>query len=122
MGAVETLIVHENLDILRYELRNSDLKTVVVHATKDQAEDRSILIEKETGVEMEIFSSEPFIDWIAERYKDYGTTLEFVTDKSPEGAQFVKGFGGIGGILRYKVDLQQIGEYDEYEYTTDEDL
>ena len=26
-----------------------------------------------------------------------GTKLEFITNKSQEGAQFVKGFGGIGG-------------------------
>ncbi|CAF4517178.1 unnamed protein product, partial [Rotaria magnacalcarata] len=37
-----------------------------------------------------------------------GTTLEIVTDKSQEGSQFVRGFGGVGGILRYKVDLQNL--------------
>lgn len=26
-----------------------------------------------------------------------GATLEIITDKSQEGAQFVRGFGGIGG-------------------------
>ena len=29
----------------------------------------------------------------------------FVTDKSPEGNQFVKGFGGIAGFLRYKHEI-----------------
>ena len=33
----------------------------------------------------------------APNYKNYGCTLEIVTDRSQEGAQFVKGFGGIGG-------------------------
>lgn len=28
-----------------------------------------------------------------------GATLEIITDKSQEGAQFVKGFGGIGGKI-----------------------
>ena len=27
-----------------------------------------------------------------------GATLEIITDRSQEGAQFVKGFGGIGGM------------------------
>jgi len=27
-----------------------------------------------------------------------GATLEIITDKSQEGAQFCKGFGGIGGM------------------------
>ena len=28
-----------------------------------------------------------------------GATLEIITDRSQEGAQFCKGFGGIGGML-----------------------
>ncbi len=28
-----------------------------------------------------------------------GATLEIITDRSQEGSQFVKGFGGIGGKL-----------------------
>ena len=44
----------------------------------------------------------PLLEWFANNYKKFGATLEIVTDKSQEGAQFVKGFGGIGGILRYR--------------------
>ena len=32
-------------------------------------------------------------------YKNYGCSLEIVTDRSQEGAQFVKGFGGVGGKI-----------------------
>lgn len=85
-GAVETLIVWENIELEHDET--------------------------------------PFIDWIAESYKDYGCKLVFVSDKSDEGAQFVTGFGGLGGILRYKVDM---GEFDEeegelYSFSDDEDI
>ena len=45
------------------------------------------------------------VEWFAENYKSFGTTLEFITNRSQEGTQFVKGFGGIGGILRYKVEF-----------------
>lgn len=38
-------------------------------------------------------------------FKNFGTQLQFVSDKSQEGTQFVKGFGGIGAILRYQVDF-----------------
>jgi peptide chain release factor subunit 1 len=47
-----------------------------------------------------------------------GATLEFVTNRSQEGSQFVKGFGGIGGILRYKLDFDAIG-YDSDEFFSD---
>ena len=40
-----------------------------------------------------------YINFIVFIYYFVGSTLEIVTDKSQEGAQFVKGFGGIGGWL-----------------------
>ena len=39
------------------------------------------------------------LEWLSEHYKEFGTTLEIITDKSQEGSQFVKGFGGLGGAL-----------------------
>lgn len=40
-----------------------------------------------------------------------GATLEIITDKSQEGAQFVRGFGGIGGektLIYIKLTYQQV--------------
>lgn len=62
---------------------------------------------------MEVIEQISFLEWIAEKYVDFGTTLEFVSDRSSEGNQFVKGFGGIGGLLRYKVNFEQLAEVDE---------
>lgn len=45
------------------------------------------------------------IEWLADQYVKYGTTLHIITDKSPEGSQFINGFGGIGGILRYPYEF-----------------
>ena len=42
--------------------------------------------------------------------------LEIVTHKSQEGSHFVKGFGGTGGILWYRVDFQGM----EYQGRDDE--
>lgn len=71
-------------------------------------------------------ASEPqsLLEWFAEKYKEFGANLEFVTNRSQEGAQFVKGFGGIGGLLRYKVDFQNltsIDEDDDDEFYSDDD-
>jgi len=44
-------------------------------------------------------------DYFAENYKKFGCTLEFVTDRSQEGSQFCRGFGGIGGLLRWKLEF-----------------
>ncbi|KAE9398357.1 peptide chain release factor eRF/aRF subunit 1 [Gymnopus androsaceus JB14] len=127
LGAVETLVVWENLDITRYILRNAAGEEIVIYANKEQEKDREKFMDKSTGLEMEQ-ADEPqsLLEWFAEKYKEFGANLEFVTNRSQEGAQFVKGFGGIGGLLRYKVDftnLTSIDEEDEDEfYSDDEDI
>jgi peptide chain release factor subunit 1 len=126
MGAVETLIVWENFDVMRYVLRNTQTQeTKVICLRADQEKDKSHFQDKETGVELEHAEEMPLLEWYANNYKNFGkfffrkrtffmrvsiqgATLEIVTDKSQEGSQFVRGFGGVGGILRYKVDLQNL--------------
>ncbi|GMF07808.1 unnamed protein product [Ambrosiozyma monospora] len=76
------------------------------------------LIDK-SGQELEVVDEMPFLEWLAEHYKDYGATVEFVTDRSSEGAQFVKGFGGIGALLRYKVNFEQLASDSEDEFYSD---
>lgn len=51
----------------------------------------------QSGVEMELVENQPLLEWLANNYKNFGATLEIITDKSQEGSQFVRGFGGIGG-------------------------
>lgn len=109
MGAVETLIVWENLDINRYVLKNHSLEEdIVLQLTPEQEKDKTHFVDKVTGVELELVDKCPLLEWLANEYKTFGTTLEIVTDRSQEGSQFCKGFGGIGGILRYRVDFQSM--------------
>ena len=49
-------------------------------------------------------------EWIANNYQSFGANLEFVTTRSQEGSQFCRGFGGIGGVLRWQVDFSQLDE------------
>ncbi|KAJ5643062.1 Peptide chain release factor eRF1/aRF1 [Penicillium longicatenatum] len=121
LGAAETLIVFENLDVTRYQLKTSTGEEVIVNATKAQeVNNRELFQDKETGAEMEVIESTTFIEWLAESYKDFGATLEFVSDRSGEGNQFVKGFGGIGALLRYKVNFEQLADYSDDDEFYDE--
>ena len=107
MGAVETLICWENLDIQRYVLKNhSTGEEKILHLSTEQEKDMTHFTDKETGVELELEENMPMLEWLANNYKNFGATLEIITDRSQEGSQFVRGFGGIGGMLRYKVDFQ----------------
>eukprot|EP01099_Mayorella_cantabrigiensis_P004070 TRINITY_DN305_c0_g1_i1.p1 TRINITY_DN305_c0_g1~~TRINITY_DN305_c0_g1_i1.p1 ORF type:complete len:451 (-),score=126.09 TRINITY_DN305_c0_g1_i1:274-1575(-) len=106
IGAIETLIVWENLEVMRYLLKNpvtGDEK--VIHLLKDQEKDPKHFNDEATSTELEIVESLSLLEWLANNYKKFGAKLEFVTNKSQEGSQFCKGFGGIGGILRYKLDI-----------------
>jgi peptide chain release factor subunit 1 len=113
LGACEILIVYENLDITRWVLKTASGSEVVLHTSKAQEADREMFMDKETGQEMEVIDQGSFLEWLAEKYKDFGATLEFVSDRSSEGNQFVKGFGGIGAILRYKVNFEQLADLDD---------
>jgi len=113
-GAVEILICWENLDIVRYDLKNHQSgEGTILHLTPEQEKDKTNFTDKSTGVELELVDSMPLLEWLANNYKNFGATLEIITDRSQEGSQYVRGFGGIGGILRYKVDLQQLADLEE---------
>merc|ERR1739838_1044469 len=123
MGAVETLICWENLDTQRITLKNHNCEEdKVLHLNQDQEKDRTNFLDKETNVEMEVLDKMSLIEWLANNYKNFGATLEIITDRSQEGSQFVRGFGGIGGMLRYKVDFQamQYDDFDDEEFDLDD--
>ena len=121
-GAVDMLIVFENLDVQRLTLRNDEGKEIVVHATPKQEEaNTELLTDPDPGADLEVVERQQLLEWLAAKYTDFGAQLEFISDKSQEGNQFVKGFGGIGGTLRYKLDLAQLAEDDDEYYDDDED-
>jgi len=118
-GAVEILVVWENLEINRYVLKNngtSEEKTLIL--TKTEEKDQSHFVEN--GVELEVIEKIPLLEWFANNYKKFGAQLEFITNKSQEGSQFCKGFGGIGGLLRYRVDFGATEEIPEDEDSLEE--
>ncbi|EEA08003.1 eukaryotic peptide chain release factor subunit 1, putative [Cryptosporidium muris RN66] len=119
MGAVELLIVWENLDTKRTVVRNpanNEEKIFLTGLTEQY--DESKFKDPETGAEFDIIEVLPLTEWLVNSYQNFGAQLEFVTNKSQEGNQFQRGFGGFGGILRYKVDFQDYAvvdnEFDEF--------
>jgi peptide subunit release factor 1 (eRF1) len=97
MGAVETLIVWENLDVTRHTLRDSQGKEHIIHthAPPPNAQgnksggnsesgiaalseiDRAKFIDSATGLEMEQ-AAEPvnLLEWFSEKYTEFGAELE----------------------------------------------
>ncbi|PIA16237.1 peptide chain release factor eRF/aRF subunit 1 [Coemansia reversa NRRL 1564] len=119
-SAVETLIVWESLDMDRYLFRDADGEEVERFLNPEQAQDRTNFLDTQGG-ELELISKEPMLEWLAEVYKQRGANLEFITENSSEGSQFVKGFGGIGGLLRWQLDVTQLGDANDDDLYYDDD-
>jgi peptide chain release factor subunit 1 len=111
MGAAHTLIVWENLEYTRFLLRNTQTgeeKPMFVQIKAGDGDTASVpdhMKDPVTGIDLEVAEAMPAVEWFAQNYKRFGTKLEFVSNRSQEGSQFCKGFGGIGALLRYQVDF-----------------
>eukprot|EP00455_Lapot_gusevi_P041907 TRINITY_DN490_c0_g1_i9.p1 TRINITY_DN490_c0_g1~~TRINITY_DN490_c0_g1_i9.p1 ORF type:complete len:438 (-),score=136.04 TRINITY_DN490_c0_g1_i9:209-1522(-) len=122
MGAAEKLIVYENLDVARVVLKNpATEQEKVLYLSPDQERDPNLFRDPVAQVELEVVDRMPFLEWLANNYKSFGASLEFVTNRSQEGSQFCRGFGGIGGLLRYKVDFLAL-DTDDVESDNEEDI
>lgn len=95
-GAVNQLMIWEDLPIERCIVSNGTIEKVVYQDVAG-----GMVLEEDFTVK----EREPYVEWLARNYKQFGTTLVLVTDRSPEGSQFCRGFGGIGGLLRYKMNF-----------------
>jgi peptide chain release factor subunit 1 len=126
IGALDLIVCWENLDINRYEIRNPQNDEITIHnLNKDQEKDPKYFKDSKSGIDLDVVKCEPLSEWLCEHYKDYGAKLEFITDKSQEGYQFVNGFGGIGGFLRFKIEMQEISDDkdgDDNGFDADEDF
>lgn len=108
-GAVDTLLVWDQLDADRVVLKNnSNQEETVLYLTSEQQKNDKYFKCERTGVDLEVVSKENLTDYLAENFKQWGCILEFVTNRSQEGSQFCRGFGGIGGMLRWKLDFAEI--------------
>ena len=135
-GAVQTLIIWEGLDVNRLQIKNpstagthplhfSLLITPLTIPPPFSSEEKIAYLspaqeakynfrDAANNVDWEIVEKAALVEWLAENYKRYGTKLEFVTNRSQEGAQFVRGFGGMGGLLRYQMEMAHDADEDDF--------
>jgi len=111
MGAVETIIVWENLDIVRIIIENPNTKENKELFLTPREVEKTEWQKDDKGTTLDIKEQGEFLEWLANQYKNFGAKLEFISDRSQEGAQFVKGFGGIGGFLRYQVNMAELDDF-----------
>ena len=119
IGAIDTIIVFENLKALRFALKSdsSDKKKIIYLDPDEEKNDDDFYDE---GVKMNINEKVNLTEWLIDNYQTKGAQLKFVTRTTPEGSNFVE-LGGIGGILRYDLDLSYMAEdLDKNEFAKDQ--
>jgi len=99
-GAVETLLVWENLPIIRSAMRTTSGEEHKIICSDPKAKSVNSPSSNQE-IQWEVESSELLVDWFAENYSKFGAKLELLQDVTSEGSQFCKGFGGCGALLRY---------------------
>lgn len=100
LGAVDTLLISEGLRKLRLRLKcvNGDWegeKTVADEATLPRCPN--------DGSELTIVEKRDIIEEFSTLAAQSGTKVELISKDSEEGELFLRAFGGIAAILRYRV-------------------
>jgi peptide chain release factor subunit 1 len=116
MSAFQTLIIWEDLNINRYVLKNIKTDEIIIkHLNKEQQGDQSNFQNSTAKSDLEVEDEKSLLEWYADEYQQFGCLLEIFTDNSEEGSDSCRGFGGIGGILRYQLDTRSLDEPEIYE-------
>lgn len=119
-SAIETLILWDDIDLNRLIIKNpSNDEENILFLNSEQENNETYFIDKNTGTQLEIVSKQHIGEWFAENYKTFGISLQFVSNRTQEGNQFCKGFGGIGGLLRWKIEFNEVKEFN---YSDDDDF
>ena len=101
MGQVETLLVSEENEWIVYKIKNLQTNQIEIFIDK---KGNFRLSTYRNNVSMELLEEIDYLDYMAEKAEETSTNLEIVSNETPEGDQFLNGFGGIGAILRYKLN------------------
>ncbi|MDK2876278.1 MAG: peptide chain release factor subunit 1 [Archaeoglobaceae archaeon] len=100
LGAVDTLLVSEDLRLERVRYRCPTCGAERVVTLKDKAVSKQIC--ENEGVEMEEVERIDVVLELSEIAERMNTKVEFLSTETEEGEVLLKAFGGIAGILRYK--------------------
>ncbi len=103
LGAIDTLLVSE-------AMRKRRIKISCQRCGYKQ--DKTVMEEKVSLEDcpncqstLNVVENLDIINEIIRTAENYGTTVELISSDSEEGEMFLRAFGGIGGVTRYKVEM-----------------
>ncbi len=103
LGAIDTLLVSE-------AMRKRRIKISCQRCGYTQ--DKTVMEEKVSLEDcpncqstLNVVENLDIINEIIRTAENYGTTVELISSDSEEGEMFLRAFGGLGGVTRYKVEM-----------------
>lgn len=102
MGAIETLLLSENLKSKRQTYTCPACNTIEVITTRQHQEPPEKRCPKCNEI-MKITKTQETTEELIELAEEVNTKVEIISIETEEGTQLDKAFGGIAGILRYRV-------------------
>ncbi|KZX15012.1 peptide chain release factor 1 [Methanobrevibacter cuticularis] len=101
MGAVDILLISEDLVQSRKTLRCVNCGREVQVTYKDPKEDKENICE-DCGEKMKVSEARDLVDDFVKMAEELGSDIEIISTETEEGMQLFKAFGGIAAILRYR--------------------
>lgn len=103
MGKVSMLLLSEGLEWMVYKFQCNGCNQSEEILVKDPLNFNEKTYRcKKCNSEAEVVEEIDYIDFMLEKAQNTNTVVKVVSVETGEGEQFLKGFGGIGAILRYK--------------------
>ncbi|OYT42578.1 MAG: peptide chain release factor 1 [Candidatus Aenigmarchaeota archaeon ex4484_224] len=99
-GAIEILLISEDFEYIKAKfVCNKGHEKEIIMRENEKKEVRCDIC----GERMNLVDKKEILDEIEEIAKQFSTKIEFISTDTNEGKQF-KALGGIGGILRFKIE------------------
>ncbi|MBU2100381.1 peptide chain release factor aRF-1 [Candidatus Micrarchaeota archaeon] len=102
IGKAEMILLSEGIEwtAIRFQcIGCTNIEEIVI---KDSKIKPKIECKKCDSNKIEELEELEFAEFMEEKAKNIGAKVKVISVESPEGEQFLKGFGGIGAFLRYK--------------------
>ncbi|HDD63686.1 MAG: peptide chain release factor 1 [Thermofilum sp. ex4484_79] len=104
-GAVSVLLISEDLEAYRvkYTCPNCSFTLEKTIRNKDKKID---IVCPKCGEKMKVIEKKELIEELIELAKNVGTDVELISTETEEGEELRRSFGGLGAILRFKVEIR----------------
>jgi peptide chain release factor subunit 1 len=102
-GAVDKLLLSEGISKLRVKASCPQCGFTTEATIDPRADSQQELKCPKCGVQLQVVEEKLLVEELAELAERHGTEVVLVSTQTSEGKELLRTFGGIGAILRYKV-------------------